>query len=279
MNRRKSRINFKLQEMELLYEQEKGNPDRAHRHDYYTLLLVEKAKGNHTIDYTAYPFRALEVHFVSPGQIHQVALPAKPKGHVITFTKDFLVTNNIPASFISNINLFQDFDNTPPLKLDTSTFSKLKGIIAEMQTCLTSDINYRDRALGALLQLLLIHCTNSAAFDKVQINEEKKGICMLRDFKTLVEEKYNHWHKVKDYASEISISPKHLSQTIKNITGKVAKDHIQDRIALEAKRLLLHTTLSVKEVGYRIGFQEPLHFSSFFKNREGVSPSQFRKNH
>ena len=74
------------------------------------------------------------------------------------------------------------------------------------------------------------------------------------------------------------ISTKHLSQTLKNITGKVAKDHIQDRLALEAKRLLLHTSLSVKEIAYEIGFEEPLHFSGFFKKRVGVSPSQFRQN-
>ena len=69
-----------------------------------------------------------------------------------------------------------------------------------------------------------------------------------------------------------------VSKTVRDLTGKVAKDHIQDRLALEAKRLLLHTSLSIKEVAYEIGFEEPLHFSGFFKKRVGVSPSQFRLN-
>ena len=139
------------------------------------------------------------------------------------------------------------------------------------------ELTYRNRALGSLLQLFLIYCNNSSQLDATQIDEDNSGICILRDFKQLVEENFNKWHKVKEYASEIHISPKHLSQTVKNITGKVAKDHIQDRIVLEAKRLMLHTDLTIKEVAYSTGFEEPLHFSGFFRKQVGVSPSQFRK--
>ena len=101
-------------------------------------------------------------------------------------------------------------------------------------------------------------------------------MCILRDFKHLVDARYHQWHKVNDYAAEVHLSPKYLSQTVKQFTGKSAKEFIQDRLVLEAKRLLLHTDLSVKEVAYKIGFEEPLHFSAFFKKKAGVSPSSFR---
>ena len=267
---------FKVQKMEIIYEQTDGKTDVAHRHDYFTVLLIENAKGLHIIDYNKFSFRSFEVHFVSPGQVHQVALTQKPKGSVITFSKNFLIQNNIPVSFVSNINLFQTFGNTPPLKIDKKTFERLTGIISEMESCLLVDLNYGTRAVAALLQLFLIYCNNSSKLDLSQIDEENAGICIFRDFKTLIEDKFNEWHKVKNYATEIHISPKHLSQTVKNITGKVAKEHIQDRLVLEAKRLLLHTNLSIKEIAYQIGFKEPLHFSSFFKNKTGISPSFFR---
>jgi len=262
--------------MDLIYDQTGGRADVAHRHDYYTLLVVEQAAGVHTIDYTEFPFSTHEVHFVSPGQVHQVALTEKPSGSVITFTKGFLIENNIPLSFISNINLFQGFGNTPPLKVDAATFKRLSSIIEEFHTCLSTDLNYGRRAVGALLQLFLIYCSNSSKLDKSQTSEDIAGICILRDFKKLVDEKFREWHKVKEYAAEIHISPKHLSQTVKSVTGKVAKDHIKDRLVLEAKRLLLHTTMSIKEVAYEIGFEEPLHFSGFFKKNTGISPSKFR---
>ena len=75
----------------------------------------------------------------------------------------------------------------------------------------------------------------------------------------------------------MNITPKHLSQTVKNLSGKTAKELIQDRVVLEAKRLLLHTPLSIKEIAYQLGFEEPLHFSAFFKNRAGVSPTFFKE--
>ena len=260
-----------------IYEQAGGKADVPHRHEYYTLLLITAADGTHVIDYQQYEFGSLEVHFVSPGQVHQVLVKEKPDGWVCTFSPDFLIENNIPTSFISNINLFKSFGNSPPLKIDQQLFERLMGIVKEMNACLPMELKYRSRALGALLQLFLIYCHQSSSVNASQMDEENPGVCILRDFKQLVEDKYAEWHKVQSYATEIAISPKHLSQTVKHITGKAAKELIQDRLLLEAKRLLLHTDLSVKQIAYRIGFEEPLHFSAFFKRKSGTSPSDFRK--
>ncbi|EAY24958.1 AraC family transcriptional regulator [Microscilla marina] len=277
MQQRKHHINFDLQQMENIYEAAQGSTDVPHRHDYYTIMLVEVAKGRHVIDYQSYVFAGCEVFFVNPGQVHQVALQAKPKGWVITFSRDFLVENSIPESFISNINLFRQFGDTPPLSLDEDTFARLKNLIAEMQACLPSSFHYRNRALGALLQLFLIYCSNSCLLDTTQLDEESNGVCIFRDFKKLVEQHYQQWHKVGTYASEIPISPKHLSHTVKKLTGKSAKEFIQDRLILEGKRLLIHTRLNIKQIAYELGFEEPLHFSNFFKKKAQVSPSEFRQ--
>ncbi|MBX2816670.1 MAG: AraC family transcriptional regulator [Saprospiraceae bacterium] len=269
-------MDFRLQTMEDIYDLANGETDIAHRHDYYTVLLVEDAIGMHTIDYTKFPFGKSEVHFVSTGQVHQIQLEQRPIGSVITFTQSFLMESGIPEDFITNINLFQNFGHSPPLKLDGTTFHLLNRITKEMSTCLSTDLYYGHRAAGALLQLFLIYCSNSTQLDAAQLDTENAAICIHRAFKQLVEERFTHWHKVQEYAAELHISRKHLSQTIKKITGKVAKEHIQDRLTLEAKRLLLHTSLPISQVGYEIGFEEPLYFSAFFKKRVGVSPSRFR---
>ncbi len=273
---RLSKKDFNLQRMEHIFERESGKVDVPHRHDYYTTIFVDTADGFHNIDYKSYAFGEREVHFVSPGQVHQVMHHNCPKGWVITFSKDFLIKNNIPESFISNINLFQLFGDTPPLKIDQDMFNRLKIIIKEIEACLPLELNYNYRALGALLQVFLIYCNNSKDLNSSQLDEESASVCILRNFKQLINQHYTTWHKVKDYAKEMLISPKHLSQTVKNLTGIVAKDHIQNRILLEAKRYLLHTELSVKEIAYQIGFEEPLHFSAFFKKKEGIAPSKFR---
>lgn len=267
---------FYLGDMGAIYDAAAGQTDVPHRHDYYTVLLVRSARGEHRIDYRSFPFQAQQVHFISPGQVHQVAVSERPRGWVFTFSPAFLVENNIPESFISNINLFQPFGESPPLLVDDQTFDRLRGMIREMETCLPQAFTYRNRALGALLQLFLIYCSNSTSINSAQLDEENAGVCLLRDFKQQVEQQYTTWHKVQDYAAAAHVTPKHLSQTVKNLTGKTAKEVIQDRLVLEAQRLLLHTELSIKEIAYRTGFEEPLHFSSFFKKQVGVSPTAFR---
>ncbi len=262
--------------METIFDQAQGKLDVPHRHDYYTVIMVKEAEGKHVVDYQTYQFATNQVHFVSPGQVHQVVTYNRPTGWAITFSKDFLMENRIPESFISNINLFQQFGNTPPLAVDDAIFAKLTNIISEMEECLPEELLYRNRALGALLQLFLIYCNNSCTLNPAQLDEENRGVCMLRNFKDLVHKQFNTWHKVADYASEIHISSKHLSHTVKMLTGKTAKEVIQDRLVLESKRLLLHTELNIKEIAYRLGFEEPLHFSGFFKKQVGQSPTSFR---
>lgn len=268
---------FNLQKMEDIYRNAQGKADEPHRHDYYTLLLVEQGEGKHFMDYVAYDFSTNQVHFVSPGQIHQVALTAEPKGWVITFSQDFLVKNNISESFITNLNLFQNFGENPPLDVDEQTFKKVLHVVRDMEECLPEELFYHHQALGALLQLFLIYCNNSLELNPIQLDELDSGICLLRNFKNLLNLRFSDWHKVAKYASELNISPKHLSHTVKKYTGKTAKDFIQDRILLEAKRLLLHSDLSVKQIAYEVGFEEPLNFSGFFKKNTGQSASDFRE--
>lgn len=269
-------MDFQLQRMETIYDQAGGLDDVLHRHAYYTVILVEEAKGTHLIDFKEYIFGHQEIHFVSPGQVHRVALESRPKGWAITFSRDFLIENNIPENFVTNIKLFQTFDESPPLKLDNDDFIRLQNVIHEMDSCLLYQLKYRTRALGALLQLFLIYCNNSLNEERGHLDEESREICLLRDFKTLVDDKFMRWHKVREYAHHLNVTPKHLSQTIKEVNGRTAKEYIQERLALEARRLLIHTGKSVKEIAFQLGFNEAVHFSAFFKNLTGISPTEFR---
>jgi len=274
---RKASERFNVQKMEDIFRATNGVKDKPHRHDYYTVLFVEKAEGVHMVDFNPYTFGDSELHFVSPGQVHQVALSNEPRGTVITFSKDFLVLNNIPREFISNLSLFKPFGLAPPMKLDALTKDRLTNVIDDMMSCISKELNYRSRALGALLQLFLIFSNNSVELDKSQTDERDRAVCLIRDFKGLVDSNYNEWHKLGPYANKINVTTKHLSATVKQHTGLTAKEVIQDRIILEAKRMLVYSDFSIKEIAYKLGFKEPLHFSGFFKKAEGVSPTKFRE--
>ena len=148
-----------------------------------------------------------------------------------------------------------------------------------MEACSLAEITYRERALGALLQLFLIYTNQEANFDLKILEKDGSAACILRDFKQLINQNFREEHQVSDYAKRMNISRKHLNNQIKKVTGKGAKEHIVERLILEIKRLLLHSDLSIKEISYQLSFKEPVHMSNFFKKYSGYTPTSFRFDH
>ncbi|MEM7549888.1 MAG: helix-turn-helix transcriptional regulator [Bacteroidota bacterium] len=266
---------FRMSRMERIYERNEGKPDKPHRHDYFTIIWVKSGIGSHQIDFNSYPIENDLVFFLSPRQVHQIVAKQKPIGCVINFTHEFIARNNIDKRFIHNINLFQSYGTNPPIKLPKSLSNKISDITDEMYQVYTDRFEYREEALAAYLRLLLIY-TNFVSPDNIH-DDLNQGPALVRDFKNLVEEGFREKHKVKEFAELLHVTPNHLNQVIKEYIGRSAKDYIQDCITLEAKRLLIHSDLSNKEIAYQLGFREPVHFSTFFKNQIGQSPKEFKE--
>ena len=129
-----------------------------------------------------------------------------------------------------------------------------------------------------MLKRFIIKCTRLA---KSQISDEKKvqhvEIDLIKDFSGLVEQHFRTEHSVQYYADRLFKSPKTLSNLFKKYNDKSPLRIIQERLALEAKRLLYYTDKSAKEIAFDLGFDDPAHFSRFFKKEVGQSPSDFKE--
>jgi AraC-like DNA-binding protein len=270
-------ISFRISRMEQIYEQREGVQDEPHRHDYYTLLLVKKARGKHMVDFQAYPLSANQVYFISPGQVHQVMEDEKSYGYVVLFSTQFLVENHIPAQFIEDLRLFQDYSVSPPLELNKDEFAILSAYCEAMITLTEADIKFRNQALSSYLKLFLIQSNNLCSLSSGPPSYQETGHVLLRSFRELVEKNHTRWHQASEYARELHVSPDHLNRVIKTTVGKTAKEFIQSCLVLEAKRMIYFSGLSAKEIGYALGFSEPSNFSAFFKKHTGMSPSHFRE--
>ncbi|MBL7254211.1 helix-turn-helix transcriptional regulator [Paractinoplanes lichenicola] len=95
-------------------------------------------------------------------------------------------------------------------------------------------------------------------------------------FRGLLEAGHPHSRRVEDYAEELGCSVRTLTRACLSVTGRTAKQVVDDRVSLEARRLLACTPLSVAEVGRHLGFPEPTNFGRFFHREVGMSPGQFR---
>lgn len=270
-------VAFAYRTTEYIWDRTNGQADVPHRHNFYTILWVQQACGKHFIDYREYDIAPNTVFFVSPGQVHQVITHFRPVGVVLMFTSDFLIQHHISDDFIVNLGLFADHADVPPLHITSEVADQLQLIVSQIERVFDSGQPYTDEAIAAWIRLFLIEC-NRLAIPDGDTNPQslQSGRSLVRRFKQLLEQHFSEWHKVGDYAEAMSITPDYLNSVLKSAIGTNAKDYIQNRIVLEARRLGVHTQLSSKEIAFQLGFDDPAHFSKFYKNITGTSFSDFR---
>ena len=114
---------------------------------------------------------------------------------------------------------------------------------------------------------------------KHQLDEPVKNteIEFLRKFSLLVEMNFKQLHTVADYAKLLFVTPKNLNKKVTQFGNQSPNEIIKARIITEAKRLLVHTNLTIKEIGYTLGYDDDAYFIRLFTTQTGLSPQQFRK--
>lgn len=272
-----SNSSFSIKKLEDLYRMKHGESDIPHRHDYYTIIFFEKGEGTHIVDFTEYKIEDNTIYFIVPGQMHQVIPTSEPKGWTMKFTDEFLISNSISDKLINGIYLFNEFGQSPPLSINEIQKSVYLNIISQIDYFSESLESYTQEAVGALMKLFFIQSNNHCSLqknDNPQLMETTNQLLHL--FKQLLNKHYTSMHMVSDYASKLNVTADYLNKTVKSITGKSAKDHIQSKIIIEAKRSLLFSEISSKELAYELGFEESAHFNNFFKKITAQTPSEFR---
>ena len=277
VNPERENVSFEISKMEDIYTNRDGKVDVPHRHNYYTVLIINKAKGLHKIDFNTYELSNKQIFFVAPGQVHQVIETEKSYGFAMTFSNKFLAENYIPLSFIDSLNLFQNYGQSPPLTPINEQFEVIEEFAKNIFKLSQSDANMKHLSIGSFLKLLLIECNNICAINPIELDIDTTGDNLIRAFKSAVNKNFRNEHSTTFYANELAITPDHLNRTFRSKIGKTAKDYIQARIITEAKRLIYFTDLTNKEIAYELGFNEPANFSAFFKKHTKLSPSKFKK--
>lgn len=163
------------------------------------------------------------------------------------------------------------------IELDEQAVQKLKLLLDIFIEELKTSDNIQNEMLLVLLKRLIIYVTRLAKSEYVpvkKIQDEKFHI--IRKFNLLVEGNFKSEHSVSFYAGQLCKSPKTLSNLFAMYNHKTPSQVIQERIVIEAKRLLSYTEKSVKQITFELGFEDVSHFSNFFKKQALVSPLEFR---
>ena len=259
-----SGVGMELYRMPEFFQQLKGmETDTMHLHGFYEIIWFQKGSGTHYVDFNQYAIAPGTIFFISPGQIHSFDTKHDQEGYVLKICAE----------------LFDDFVSLSCVTVQDKDSAALEMLIGAMQEELKKEDSLGHReALHALVKLFVIMVRRSyAGMNPSAPNPHKVSYKAFLNFRKLIEENYCRLHTVKDYASLLNVSSKTLTLYVNECSKYSPLEMINNRIILEAKRLLRYSVLSVKEIAFRLGFEDPSYFAKFFKRLVKQSPADYRE--
>ena len=251
--------------------------EQPHRHAYYEICIFVNGAGSHMIDFKTFDIKCQSIHFLTPGQVHRISREENYHGFLLVFSREFYSLGIQDEDLLMTLPFFNNNTSEPILNLDEEEFEEALDIIEHLRRDYKRDNEIREDVLRSYLHIFLLKCRyffNKKYIDKDIINDP--AFLKVNKFRELVEKKFRKIHLVKEYADLLNESPAHLNKVVKSITGENASEFIIKRIVLEAKRLLIYTDLSNKEISFKMNYDDPSYFSRLFRKKVGTSPSDFR---
>lgn len=244
-----------------------------HRHNYIELFIFRNSGGIHDIDFVTFPIEAYSIHLVSSGRVHKVNRGMETHGYVIMFSPTVFSTNEIIADFLFNLACYDVTENEPIFDFNKPIGEKLISIADNIWDDYNTDDSIKQHFVLSNLTLLLLHCIQSAPVTDQKRSKDQE---LYVNFRKLVQQNFKHTKKVREYVDILNTTSRKLNEIVSQKTGLSVSQFLYGQIILEAKRLL-NTGISSKEVSYELNFDDPAHFSKFFKTQTGISPTEFIK--
>ena len=260
------------------YEQFK----KLFRADTFGLTIVLQGELKMKINLQAYTFTKDHLILTAPNALKQViSLSKNFRLLFVIFTTSFL--NQIGLS-TRNTDLFSYFTNqySPQWKLEVKDVRLVKSIVQQMKQRLQSMNSHMYGKEILNLTFFTLAYEVSALSGKythpILFHVSRKEDLIIR-FANLVCQKFKFQRNVQEYARQLNITPKYLTETVKEISGKSAGEVIDDFVILEAKALLDNAELSISQVAEKLQFSDQSFFGKYFKRNVGMSPKQYRQSH
>jgi AraC-like DNA-binding protein len=217
-----------------------------------------------------------EVIFCTP--LNVIDVPLDNSGVVaFVFNKQFFCIQTHDEQVSCNGFLFFGSAQPQVIKLCEKDLEQFEL----MHKMFIGDLSFKDELQGemlrSVLKRLLIVSTRLLKNALPDASLGKSQMDLIREYNLLVEKHFKEFHKVKEYAKLLFKSPKTLSNLFTKHINKSPLNVINERIILEAKRLLLYSNLTNDEIGTELGYKDASHFSKFFKKHTGINPSVFKK--
>ena len=243
----------------------------------YSIYWIKEGEGTYNIDFESYSFDGNVLFFLSPGQVFSVDSEKIKEAYKISFVRDFYCIQTHDKEVSCNGVLFNNIYETPfvkPCKEETAKLDFiLENLIEEFQQQETAQY---DMLQAYLKQFIILSVRIKKEDYTIKDDKETK---LFKDFSTLVDLNFKKEHSVTYYGERLGLSPKSITKHFQKIGIITPSEYIKNRIILEAKRQLIYSDDSVKQIAYDLGFNDPAYFTRFFTKSATVSPLQFKKDY
>lgn len=245
----------------------------AHQDDYYIFGLLEKGEGCGIIDFKEQHIHSGEVFLIQPGQVHRFVGSENTEGWLLI--ADSSLVGSSEKCIFDNLSLFAS-----TLQVDERRRGELSQIASLLANRLDGANDGLAKATARRFAETFIGIIAEAAQDiseQQQAKHSRRHIELVVSFRRLLAEHLATSRQPSYYASLLNISTVYLNEVVKKVTGMSATIYIKNETVLQAKRLLVHTDLAVKEIACRLGIDDCAYFSRLFTQTTGISPTQFRE--
>jgi len=247
---------------------------KPHKHDFYLSVLFTKGNGTHTIDFNTYNIKPGSLFFMLPGQTHDWELSEDIEGYIFFHTKSFY-NLLFPNKRLDEYPTFYLRDNLKHIQLNLEEHTVYENYFSTILAEYKASNLSKYRKIGLLLDLIYIDSNRLKI--EIPFNSDKTNRQMLyyKNLQQLIDSHYTTLKKPKDYADKLNITVKHLNKIVKTLLNKSTSELINERIILEAKRLISHGKLTIKEIAFELDYEDYSYFSRFFKKNTGLTPLEF----
>lgn len=241
------------------------------RPTFHHLLTVSRGTLRHTVDFTGHVLAPGRWLWVRPGQVHQWERLDDVDGTLILFQADFLAPDTVAAARLDDPHAAAVHepagDDRHRLTDAAEHLSRTFAAPGDLP------LEVRQSVLRHLLAVLVLRLAHLGGAPGGPAPDPADTFLRFRD---AVERDFTRIHRLADYARALGYSARTLSRATQAATGVNAKEFIDRRVVLEARRLLAHSDHTAAQIAARLGFGSATNFSKYFHQRAGTTPIAFR---
>jgi AraC-like DNA-binding protein len=246
---------------------------QPHFHEFFQVCLL-LAPTTVMLDFQSFHTRGPAVLFITPGQVHTIRPKPGLQGVTLSFTQSFFDDETPPPSRLLELPFFFPDETQPWLRLRGEEIEEATALFRNLCDEYDEALPDAEGILRATLRLALLKLARIYARTSPP-RKPTRSSGIVRQFHLELEKHFRDETSIAAYAARLGVTPNHLNDVVHEQTGHSAGELIRRRRLLDAKRMLSHSQLSVSEIGYSLGFEDPSYFARFFRRYEGITPTAF----